>query len=191
MKINYNHGGARIGAGRKKNTGKFKEKTQVMRIPISLVNNVGQALKEYKKEIDKFSVPMPNAPDISIPFFSSRVQAGFPSPADDHLEDSLDLNKYLIHHEESTFFVRAQGDSMLGAGIYPGDILVVDKSLDAKNGKIVIAVVDGEFTVKRLQKYQNKITLKSENPNYKDIDIKKENELTIWGVVTSVIHKYL
>jgi len=191
MKINYNHGGARIGAGRKKNTGKFKEKTQVMRIPISLVNNVGQALKEYKKEIDKFSVPTPNAPDVNIPFFSSRVQAGFPSPADDHLEDSLDLNKYLIHHEESTFFVRAQGDSMLGAGIYPGDILVVDKSLDAKNGKIVIAVVDGEFTVKRLQRYQNKITLKSENPNYKDIDIKKENELTIWGVVTSVIHKYL
>lgn len=191
MKINYNHGGARIGAGRKKNTGKFKEKTQVMRIPISLVNNVGQALKEYKKEIDKFSVPTPNAPDVSIPFFSSRVQAGFPSPADDHLEDSLDLNKYLIHHEESTFFVRAQGDSMLGAGIYPGDILVVDKSLDAKNGKIVIAVVDGEFTVKRLQRYQNKITLKSENPSYKDIDIKKENELTIWGVVTSVIHKYL
>ena len=191
MKINYNHGGARIGAGRKKNTGKFKEKTQVMRIPISLVNNVGQALKEYKKEIDKFLVPKPNAPDVSIPFFSSRVQAGFPSPADDHLEDSLDLNKYLIHHEESTFFVRAQGDSMLGAGIYPGDILVVDKSLDAKNGKIVIAVVDGEFTVKRLQRYQNKITLKSENPNYRDIDIKKENELTIWGVVTSVIHKYL
>ncbi len=191
MKINYNHGGARIGAGRKKNTGKFKEKTQVMRIPISLVNNVGQALKEYKKEIDKFSVPTPNAPDVSIPFFSSRVQAGFPSPADDHLEDSLDLNKYLIHHKESTFFVKAQGDSMLGAGIYPGDILVVDKSLDAKNGKIVIAVVDGEFTVKRLQRYQNKITLKSENPNYKDIDIKKENELTIWGVVTSVIHKYL
>jgi len=187
----HKHAGARIGAGRKKNTGKFKEKTQVIRIPISLVNNVGQALKEYKKEIDKFSVPTPNAPDVSIPFFSSRVQAGFPSPADDHLEDSLDLNKYLIHHEESTFFVRAQGDSMLGAGIYPGDILVVDKSLDAKNGKIVIAVVDGEFTVKRLQRYQNKITLKSENPNYKDIDIKKENELTIWGVVTSVIHKYL
>jgi len=191
MNINYNHGGPRVGAGRKKNTGKFKEKTQVMRIPISLVNNVGQALKEYKKEIDKFSVPTPNAPDVIIPFFSSRVQAGFPSPADDHLEDSLDLNKYLIHHEESTFFVRAQGDSMLGAGIYPGDILVVDKSLDAKNGKIVIAVVDGEFTVKRLQRHQNKITLKSENPNYKDIDIKKENELTIWGVVTSVIHKYL
>ena len=191
MKKDFQHGGARIGAGRKINTGKFKEKTQVMRIPISLVNNVGQALKEYKKEIDKFSVPTPNAPDVSIPFFSSRVQAGFPSPADDHLEDSLDLNKYLIHHEESTFFVRAQGDSMLGAGIYPGDILVVDKSLDAKNGKIVIAVVDGEFTVKRLQRYQNKITLKSENPNYKDIDIKKENELTIWGVVTSVIHKYL
>ena len=155
----YKHGGSRIGAGRKRNTGKFKEKTQVMRIPVSLVNNVGQALKEYKKEIDKFSVPTPNAPDVSIPFFSSRVQAGFPSPADDHLEDTLDLNKYLIHHEESTFFVRAQGDSMLDAGIYPGDILVVDKSLDAKNGKIVIAVVDGEFTVKRLQRHQNKITL--------------------------------
>ena len=180
MKKDFQHGGARIGAGRKINTGKFREKTQVVRIPISLINKVNQALDEYKNEVNKFSIPAPNAPDVKIPFFSSRVQAGFPSPADDYLEDSLDLNKYLIHHEESTFFVRAQGDSMLGAGIYPGDILVVDKSLDAKNGKIVIAVVDGEFTVKRLQRHQNKITLKSENPNYKDIDIKKENELTIW-----------
>jgi len=119
------------------------------------------------------------------------VQAGFPSPADDHLEDRLDLNKHLIHHQESTFFVRAQGESMLNAGIHPGDILIVDKSLPAKSGKIVIAVVDGEFTVKRLYKYKGVVSLKAENPEFKDIEINEGSELIIWGVVTSVIHQYV
>jgi DNA polymerase V len=126
-----------------------------------------------------------------LPIFTSRVQAGFPSPADDHLEDTLDLNTHLIRHKESTFFVRSQGESMLGAGIHPGDILVVDKSLIAKSGKIVIAMVDGEFTVKRLNKYKGKITLKAENPEFKDIVINEGSELIIWGVVTSVIHQYV
>jgi len=131
-----------------------------------------------------------NSPeDVTVPIFTSRVQAGFPSPADDYLEDKLDLNKYLIQHKEATFFVRAQGDSMLGAGIHSGDILVVDKSLKAISGKIVIAVVDGDFTVKRLHKYGGKITLKAENDTFDDIKIGGDNELIIWGVVTAVIHR--
>ena len=187
------HGGARVGAGRKKNTGKFKEDTRVMRVPVSLVDQVKSTLEVYKSQLKsdvKVSLPMADAPIVSTPIFTSRVQAGFPSPADDYLEDQLDLNKHLIYHQEATFFVRAQGESMLNAGVHPGDILVVDKSLTAKSGKIVIAVVDGEFTVKRLYKYKGKITLKAENPDFDDIVINENNELIIWGVVTSVIHQY-
>jgi len=191
--ITQTHGGARTGAGRKKNSGKFKEDTKVMRVPVSLVDQVKSTLDVYKSQLKsdvEVLEPDFNAPSLSIPIFSSRVQAGFPSPADDHLEDQLDLNKHLIHHQEATFFVRAQGESMLNAGIHPGDILVVDKSLPAKSSKIVIAVVDGEFTVKRLYKYKGKITLKAENPDFDDIVISDGNELIIWGVVTSVIHQY-
>jgi len=188
------HGGARSGAGRKKNTGKFKEDTKVIRVPVSLLDSVKSSLELYKSQLKsnvKVLLPVGDAVDISLPIFTSRVQAGFPSPADDHLEDTLDLNTHLIHHKESTFFVKSQGESMLGAGIHPGDILVVDKSLIAKSGKIVIAMVDGEFTVKRLNKYKGKITLKAENPEFKDIVINEGSELIIWGVVTSVIHQYV
>jgi len=188
-----NHGGAREGAGRKKHSGKFREDTKVMRVPLSLVEQVASTLNVYKSQLKsdiEVLNPKFNAPRLSTPIFSSRVQAGFPSPADDHLEDQLDLNKHLIHHQEATFFVRAQGESMLNAGIHPGDILVVDKSLPAKSGKIVIAVVDGEFTVKRLHKYKGKVSLKAENPDFEDIEIQEGSELIIWGVVTSTIHQY-
>ena len=163
-------------------------------MPVSLLDSVKSSLELYKSQLKsnvKVLLPVGDAVDISLPIFTSRVQAGFPSPADDHLEDTLDLNTHLIRHKESTFFVRSQGESMLGAGIHPGDILVVDKSLIAKSGKIVIAMVDGEFTVKRLNKYKGKITLKAENPEFKDIVINEGSELIIWGVVTSVIHQYV
>lgn len=188
------HGGARAGAGRKKNTSGFKEQTKVLRVPLSLVDSVKSTLDVYKSQINSgvsVSLPSDNAEEVFTPIFTSRVQAGFPSPADDHLEDSLDLNTHLIQHKESTFFVKAQGESMLGAGIHQGDILVVDKSLTPKSGKIVIAVVDGEFTVKRLHKYKGIITLKAENPEFEDIKIEGTTELIIWGVVTSVIHQYV
>jgi DNA polymerase V len=187
------HGGARKGAGRKKNSGSFKEETKVIRVPISLVNSLIPTIEVYKSQVKskvEVFLTKDNPTELSIPIFTSRVQAGFPSPADDHLEDALDLNTHLIHHKEATFFVKAQGDSMLGAGIQQGDILIVDKSLSAKSGKIVIAVVDGEFTVKRLHKYKGNITLKAENPDFEDIKIGGTDELIIWGVVTSVIHQY-
>ena len=186
------HGGVRSGAGRKKNSGSFKEETKVLRVPLSLVEPVKTSLKVYQSQLKtgvEVLLPQNSPEDVTIPIFTSHVQAGFPSPADDYLEDKLDLNKYLIQHKEATFFVRAQGDSMLGAGIHSGDILVVDKSLKAISGKIVIAVVDGDFTVKRLHKYGERITLKAENDAFDDIKIGSDNELIIWGVVTSVIHR--
>jgi len=189
----HNHGGARKGAGRKKNSGSFKEDTKVLRVPISLVDSILPSIEVYKSQVKtgmEVLLTKENTTELMIPIFTSRVQAGFPSPADDHLEDALDLNTHLIQHKDATFFVKAQGDSMLGAGIHQGDILIVDKSLTAKSGKIVIAVVDGEFTVKRLHKYKGNITLKSENPEFEDIKVGGTEELIIWGVVTSVIHQY-
>lgn len=124
----------------------------------------------------------------SFPFYATRVAAGFPSPADDYLESKLDLNQYLVKHPAATFFVRVEGESMLGAGIHPDDILVVDRSLKPTDGKIVIAVVNGELTVKRLKIGPNSVTLLPENPRYPAIPITEEMNFSIWGVVTNVIH---
>jgi len=126
---------------------------------------------------------------FKLPIFATKISAGFPSPADDYMEGKLDLNKYLIKHSAASFFIRVIGDSMINAGIFDGDLLIVDRSLEALSGKIVIAVIDGDLTVKRLLKKQNKIYLAAENPNYSDIEIKDESSLHIWGVVTNVIHK--
>lgn len=132
--------------------------------------------------------------DISgeaTPMFTEQVAAGFPSPADDYLEGNLDLNQYLIKHPVATFFVRVTGDSMIGAGIHSGDILIVDRALEATSGKVVIAVVNGELTVKKLVRRNGVIYLMPENDKYKPIEVKDEIDLEIWGVVTSVIHGLL
>ncbi len=123
-----------------------------------------------------------------IPLYISRVSAGFPSPADDFLEKNLDLNTYLIKHPTATFFVRVQGDSMINGGIRSGDILIVDRSLEKTNNKIVIALINGEFTVKRIKKNGDKVWLMAENPRYRPIEINSNMEFEIWGVVTHVIH---
>lgn len=130
-----------------------------------------------------------NSPRILLPLFSHPVRAGFPSPADDYVCDTLDLNEHLIPHREATFFVRAKGLSMIGAGIRDNDLLVVDRSLTPNHHSIVIAVIDGEFTVKRLFKRGNKIRLLAENPDFPPIDLQDGQELQVWGVVTSVIHR--
>lgn len=121
--------------------------------------------------------------------YGSKVAAGFPSPADDYLEGSLDLNEYLIKHPAATFMVRAQGDSMKDAGIHNGDLLVVDRSLQASHNKIVIAALNGELTVKRLSCCEGRVRLMPANKSYAPIDITDEQELVIWGVVTHVIHQ--
>jgi DNA polymerase V len=133
-------------------------------------------------------IPLFNFP-IKLPFFGSKVSAGFVSPADDHLEAELDLNEHLIKHPAATFFVRAKGDSMQGAGIFDNDILIVDRSLTPQNEDVVIAAVAGELTVKRLVVKLGRPWLYPANPSYKPIPIKEGSELYIWGVVIHTIHK--
>lgn len=125
----------------------------------------------------------------ALVLYLATVQAGFPSPADDFMEQKLDLNDHLIRHPAATFFVRVEGDSMKGAGIQRGDILVVDRSLEAQEGKIVIAVINGEFTVKRIRFEDSTVLLEAENPSYGPIRIDPDADFKIWGVVTYVIHK--
>ncbi len=125
---------------------------------------------------------------MQIPLFIEHVPAGFPSPADDHIESQLDLNTHLIRHPAATFFVRVAGDSMTGAGIHSGDILIVDRSLEPTDKKVVIAIVNGEITVKRLRKRKGRLLLVPENDNYQPVPLEDGAELEIWGVVTTVIH---
>jgi DNA polymerase V len=132
--------------------------------------------------------PQPDTPLILRPLYAGKVSAGFPSPADDYVEKSLDLNALLIQKPAATFFVRAQGDSMTGAGIHPEDILVVDRSLEPVSGKIVVCALNGELTVKRLVSRPGSWWLLPENSAYPEIEIREELEIVIWGVVTSVIH---
>ncbi len=124
-----------------------------------------------------------------IDLFISTVSAGFPSPADDYIDQQLDLHRHLIRNPAATFFLRAQGESMLGAGIHDGDLLIVDRSLEASHNRIVIAAVDGELTVKRLMRRKNKVLLMPENTDYQEIDITEREHVHIWGVVSYVIHK--
>ncbi|MBL0317847.1 MAG: translesion error-prone DNA polymerase V autoproteolytic subunit [Alphaproteobacteria bacterium] len=166
-------GGKRQGAGRPKGTGVFQEATVPMRIPQSLIQDV----KSYV-----------NHRGYKMPLFSCRVQAGFPSPAEDHIEARLDLNELLIKEPSATFFLKVSGESMRDAGIFPNDLLIVDRSIKAVHGKIVIAVVNNELTVKRLYQKNGVIKLMAENSDFVPIVITAESELHIWGVVTNVIH---
>ena len=118
-----------------------------------------------------------------------KVSAGFPSPAADHTQKRVDLNDHLIRNKEATFLFRVRGDSMTGAGIYEGDTLVVDRSIEAKHNSIVLAILNDEFTVKRLYRRGGIFKLVAENPIYPPRIIKPEEELTIWGVVTFNLHK--
>ena len=127
---------------------------------------------------------------VHCPLYTAAVPAGFPSPADDHLEGNLDLNEYLVKRPSATFFVRVSGDSMIGAGILDKDVLVVDKSIEAKHGHIVIAIIDSELTVKRLINRGSNFELHPENPNYPIIRFNPGETLQIWGVVTGVTRKF-
>ena len=128
---------------------------------------------------------------FKIPLLTDSVSAGFPSPADDYTEENIDLNEHLISNPFSTFFLRVKGDSMINAGIKDKDLIIVDKSLIAKPGDIVIAMIDGEFTIKRLSIKNNELYLKAENHNYPDFRFKNHIDVQIWGVVIYSIHSYL
>ena len=126
--------------------------------------------------------------NIKLPLYGTAVSCGFTSPAEDHVDNQLSLDEFLVPNPNATFFVRATGDSMNGAGIFDGDLLIIDRSLDAKHNSIVLAIVDTEFTVKRLIKEDNAIILRPENPIFDDMIIKNEQTFMVWGVVVHVIH---
>ncbi|MDX1917942.1 MAG: translesion error-prone DNA polymerase V autoproteolytic subunit [Candidatus Caenarcaniphilales bacterium] len=133
--------------------------------------------------------PFKTGERLPLPLYSMATSAGFPSPADDHMERSYDLNELLIKHPLATYLVRVSGNSMVGAGIHSGDLLIVDRSLEPIEGKIVIAALNGELTVKRLYKMQGVLHLLAENPDYDPIPVDPDSELQIWGVVVYAIHK--
>ena len=130
-----------------------------------------------------------DAPLIELPLFLTPVACGFPSPAQDYIEQTIDLNQLCVEHPAATFFVRAAGDSMLGAGIHDGDLLVVDRALEAAPGRIIIAALDGELTVKRLENREGRLLLVPANPDYPEIDLTGREGFEVWGVVCHVIHK--
>lgn len=166
-------GGKRAGAGRPKGSGKFGVVTKAIRIPVSEIESVLKFVQ---------------AKSYRLPFYQQTISAGFPSPAENDTEEELDLNELLVKHPAATFFLKVSGSSMIKAGIHHNDILVVDRSLEPTHGKVVIASVNGELTVKRLHREGNKIQLIAENEGYPPIDITEETDLRLWGVVTNVIH---
>ena len=126
---------------------------------------------------------------IELPYYDTKVQAGFPSPAEDHLEQRLDLNTLVIDNPSATFFVRVAGESMKGIGITDGDILVVDRSIENWENRIVVAVIDSEFTIKRFNKRNETVVLEAENPDYPPIKITEEMDFSVWGVVCWTLKK--
>lgn len=206
------HGGARSGAGRPKGQGRWGEPTVPVRVPKSRVGAVKafldvmpafdeghkEEVRGHAQESDRRDfltssglalmqpTEVPSA--LRLPLFGYRIAAGFPSPADDYVEERIDLNRHLIRHKEATFFLRVQGDSMINAGIHDGDMLIVDRAIEPVSGKIVIAALDGELTVKRLSARGGKVRLLPENPDYPVIEIGADQDLVIWGVVIHVIH---
>ena len=135
-------------------------------------------------------LPSPWRAAPRLPLFGDGVAAGFPSPAEDYVEGRLSLDEHLVPHPEATFFVRARGNSMVGAGIFDGDLLIVDKSLAPLSGHSVLAVVDGELTVKRLIRRGGTLLLKAENPQFQEITFREGQELQVWGVVTASVTRH-
>ena len=185
-------GGARPGAGRKPGSGPHGEPTQPIRLPVSAVPSVRAWLAARSATVvPPDALTFTTAPSVlPLSLYGSRIAAGFPSPADDDLEGTLDLNEHLVQHPAATFFVRVQGDSMTGAGIHDGDLLVVDRALEAKSGSIVVAVVDGELTVKRLKVAGERVWLMAENPAFAPLELRDGQALHLWGVVAHAVRSF-
>lgn len=200
-KIKKMSGGLRPGSGRSVGTGKFGEPTDVVRVPSSQKPAIIKLLDEYKRNklIDNatanqtFEYPNKDAKKLYRPLFSSKLPAGFPSPADDHIEAELDVNEFLIDQPEATFFNTVTSTSMIDLGIYPGDKVVVNKAKDPKVGDIIVALLDGEFTIKELGKTKSgRPILYPHNAaeGLKPIRIKDGSDFVIWGVVTGLFKRF-
>jgi DNA polymerase V len=198
-------GGRRPGSGRKVGTGNYLEATSVLRVPVSqkpvLINFLeayakkqrAVSRKENLDEVGQFEQLAKQLSRLEISLYQSKVPAGFPSPADDHVEKRLDPNEYLIDQEESTFFVTIQGESMIEAGMMPGDKAVVDKSKTATVGDIVLAMVDGEFTIKTLAKQKDgkpKLLPANSSGKYTPILITDVMQFEIFGVVIGSFRRF-
>lgn len=189
-----NHGGQRSNAGRKS---QFTEKTVVMRVPESKVIEIKQWLKPRPTDDLSPNItlnPIQFTTHMRIPYPLESVAAGFPSPAQDYTEEHIDLNHYLVQNPSATFILRVHSLSMKHAGIEVGDRILIDRSLQAEHGDIVLALMNNEFTVKRLMQEKqtgaaDKIWLKAENPDYPDIYPHSEEDIVIWGVVTCILKK--
>lgn len=140
-----------------------------------------------KKNIEFFIPNFENSREL--PFITSGIKAGFPSPAADFDETRISLDKALVKNPDTTFYAKANGQSMKGAGIDDGDIMVIDRSIEPRNNKIAVCLIDGEFTVKRIKKTKEELLLMPENSDFQPIKIKEDNQLVIWGIVTYVIKK--
>lgn len=200
-----NRGGKRENAGRPTGQGKYGESTVTMRIPQSQTATVKSFLEAWQRkkaesggdtavtEVDEFLTPAISEQPTLLPLFSTKVAAGFPSPADDHVEKQLDVSEFLIDHAASTFFVTIKGDSMIDVGLLPGDKVVVDRSQTASIGDIVLAVVDREFTIKILDHGANKMPrLMPANSTgaYKPIYIRPDTQFEIFGVVIGSFRRF-
>ena len=181
------HGGTRHGAGRKSPNG---EPTQPVRIPLSQVaavlNFVNAKVARVSTSL-RFALPAEVSERFDLPVFSTAVRAGFSSPADDYVEHRLDLND-LVQHKEATYYAWVEGDSMIDLNIHDGDLLMVDKAVSAERGDIVVAEMEGHFTVKRLGEQDGLPCLLPANPTYPVIKINAEFGVILWGVVVRVIH---
>lgn len=166
-------GGKRVGSGRPKGTGKYGEETVAMRIPVSEVENVLRWVE------NKF---------YRLPFYQDAISAGLPNQAGGDIAETLDLNEMLVKRPETTFLLKVYGTSMINAGIFDNDVLIVDRSIRPTDGKVVIAAVNGELTVKRLSIEGKRVQLLPENDTYYPIEITGDTDLQIMGVVTNVIH---
>ena len=193
-----NRGGKRIGSGRKP-WSPFKETTMAIRIPESQEPVIRDFLEAFKRKqelkqannVSSVEKPSLSPTVLELPLYSTKVAAGLPSPADDHIDKRLDLNHYLVRDAGDTFFVRITGDSMIEAGIFDGDLAIVDKARIASVGDIVLAMVDGEFTIKSLAKSKQGLPrLLPANPKFSPIEIKEGMQFEIWGVVTGSVRKF-
>jgi len=195
------HGGKRLDAGRKFGTGKFGESTTVLRVPASQEPLIKHFLAAYQRKkliinmdvVGEIIFPALNTLPINLPLYSSKVSAGFPSPAEDHIEKRLNPNDFLIDQMDATFFVTIEGYSMMDVGLLPNDKAVVDRSKQASIGDIVLAVIDGEFTIKSLgrNKEGNPRLLPANSTGaYSPIDIKEGMNFQIWGVVTGSFRRF-
>ncbi|MBD2176246.1 translesion error-prone DNA polymerase V autoproteolytic subunit [Pseudanabaena sp. FACHB-1998] len=205
-------GGKRTGAGRPQGTGKYGEATKAVRLPIRIADEIlaalsnksdpvetGEVLAALSKKSESIepielgtTVQSIFRPErkmrVSLPLYLNPVAAGLPTLTEDYIDDNIDLNRHLVKHPDTTFLVRVVGESMKDVGIHPNDMLIVDRSLEVTNGQVVIAVINGDLTVKRIHRDREKLWLMPENKNFSPIEIDEHTDFHIWGVVTNVIH---